>query len=86
MMGGKNKESVLEALSAILTKFGGSLPFESALGGALVILGETFQRVSDSQVDVSATIRDSYLATLGGLSDECKKYSHLKKKLENRRL
>lgn len=82
----RNKVMPFEALGSCLYHYGTVFPEDSALGIALINLGQTETRIANLQEVLANEIKDGYKATLLNGIKEYKEYDYLRKKLASRRL
>ncbi|KAI8888949.1 BAR-domain-containing protein [Backusella circina FSU 941] len=73
-------------LGTSLSNYGKKYPENSALGIALIDLGTLETDLGKLQLNLSQEVGDGYLKTLSNGLEEYKRYDHLKRKLESRRL
>ncbi|KAL7321463.1 hypothetical protein PS15m_001227 [Mucor circinelloides] len=83
---GKTKQMPFEALGSCLYHYGTVFPEDSALGIALINLGQTETRLAALQEALANDIRMGYMTTLENGLQEYKEYDLLRKKLASRRL
>ncbi|OAD06177.1 hypothetical protein MUCCIDRAFT_117873, partial [Mucor lusitanicus CBS 277.49] len=83
---GKTKQMPFEALGSCLYHYGTVFPEDSALGIALINLGQTETRLAALQEALANDIRMGYMTTLENGLQEYKEYDALRKKLASRRL
>ncbi|KAL9547467.1 hypothetical protein PS6_007115 [Mucor atramentarius] len=83
---GKTKQMPFEALGSCLYHYGTVFPEDSALGIALINLGQTETRLAALQEALANDIRMGYMTTLENGLQEYKEYDSLRKKLASRRL
>ncbi|KAK4511062.1 uncharacterized protein ATC70_012272 [Mucor velutinosus] len=83
---GKTKQMPFETLGSCLYHYGTVFPEDSALGIALINLGQTETRLAALQEALANEIRMGYMTTLENGQQEYKEYDSLRKKLASRRL
>ncbi|KAI8639997.1 hypothetical protein BD408DRAFT_391341 [Parasitella parasitica] len=83
---GRTKLMPLESLGSCLMHYGTVFPDDSALGIALIHLGQTETRIAALQEALANDVRMGYMTTLENGLQEYKEYDSLRKKLESRRL
>ncbi|KAI9143861.1 hypothetical protein BKA69DRAFT_1122898 [Paraphysoderma sedebokerense] len=83
---GSEKQLPLMCIGAGMIHLGSLMETSSQYGAALMAIGEVEEKLAGIQTEYLSKIRSGYLAHLEGYISEMKEYSHLKKKLENRRL
>ncbi|GAN02408.1 conserved hypothetical protein [Mucor ambiguus] len=83
---GKTKQMPFEALGSCLYHYGTVFPEDSALGIALINLGQTETRLAALQEALANEIKMGYMTTLENGLQEYKEYDSLRKKLASRRL